>query len=717
MTQTITWTRDTDGIVTLTLDDPNQRANTMNADFETSFTHAVERLQNEKDDITGVIVTSAKDTFFAGGDLTLLSQVTRENAADFGAGVHEIKSAMRRLETLGRPVVAALNGAALGGGLEIALACHHRIALDNPKARFGFPEVTLGLLPGAGGVTRTVRMLGLADALMKLLLQGQQLTSADAVSTGIVDELASTPDEMLAAARAWIKANPEAVQPWDGPGYRMPGGTPSNPKLAAMLPAFPANLRKQLKGAPMPAPHHIMCAAVEGAQVDIDTALEIEGRYFLSLATGQVAKNMIQAFWFDLNSINAGGSRPSGIEARKVTKVAVLGAGMMGAGIAYVSARNGIDVVLKDVSVNAAEKGKGYSRKLLDKAVSRGRMSQDRADEVLARITATAEYTDLAGCDLVVEAVFEKQSLKHAVFRDAEQAVLPDALLGSNTSTLPITGLAQGVQRKADFIGLHFFSPVDKMPLLEIIRGEQTSDAALARAFDYAKQIKKTPVVVNDSRGFFTSRVIGTFVNEALAMLSEGVAAASIEQATTQAGYPVGALQLADELNMELFLKIRDEARAAQGDAYVRHPAEDVVERMVALGRPGRVAGKGFFDYDESGRRIGLWPGLADEFPVTGDPAGVDLHELSERMLVIEAVESARCVEEGVLTTTADANIGSIMGIGFPPWTGGVLQYINGYPGGVAGFVARADGFAQQFGGRFEPNPLLRKKAENGETF
>jgi 3-hydroxyacyl-CoA dehydrogenase/enoyl-CoA hydratase/3-hydroxybutyryl-CoA epimerase len=717
MTETITWDKGADGVVTLTLDDPNQRANTMNDDFRSSLSSTVDRLYDEKDSITGVIITSGKDTFFAGGDLKLLSQVNDANAAEFAAGVTKIKSDLRRLETLGKPVVAALNGAALGGGLEIALSCHHRVALDNPKSQFGFPEVTLGLLPGAGGVVRTVRMLGIADALMKVLLQGQRYKPAEAAGLGIVDELASTPQDLLDKARAWISANPEAKQPWDADGYRMPGGTPSSPKLAGMLPAFPANLRKQLKGAPMPAPHHIMCAAVEGANVDIDTALAIEGRYFVNLAKGQVAKNMIQAFWFDLNSINAGGSRPDGHEPRPAQKVAVIGAGMMGAGIAYVSARNGIEVVLKDVSLEAAEKGKDYSKKLLDKAVSRGKMEQAKADEVLARITPTDDYAALEGCDLIVEAVFEKQSLKHEVFGEAEKVVLPDALLGSNTSTLPITGLAEGVQRKQDFIGLHFFSPVDKMPLLEIIRGEQTSDAALARALDYSKQIKKTPIVVNDSRGFFTSRVIGTFVNEALAMLGEGVAPATIEQATTQAGYPVGALQLADELNMELFLKIRNEAREAQGDSYVRHPAEDVVEKMVELGRPGRLRGAGFFDYDESGKRTGLWPGLAEHFPVQGDPGAVDLHELEERMLVIESVESARCVEEGVLITTADANIGSIMGIGFPPWTGGVLQYINGYPGGVSAFVARAEEFAGKYGPRFEPNPLLRKKAENGETF
>jgi 3-hydroxyacyl-CoA dehydrogenase/enoyl-CoA hydratase/3-hydroxybutyryl-CoA epimerase len=714
---TIRWDQDSDGIVTLTLDDPSQRANTMTDDFRTSLSTVVERLESEKDSVTGVIITSAKDTFFAGGDLKLLARVTDENAAEFAEGVTRIKADFRRLEKLGKPTVAALNGAALGGGLEIALACNRRIALDNPKSQFGLPEVTLGLLPGAGGVTRIIRLLGIADGLMKVLLQGNRYKPAEALEVGLIHEIAATPEEMLAKAREWIKANPETTQPWDGKGYRMPGGTPSSPKLAGMLPAFPANLKKQLKGAPMPAPHHIMCAAVEGATVDIDTAFAIEGRYFVNLAKGQVAKNMIQAFWFDLNSINAGGSRPDGFEKRPIEKVAVLGAGMMGAGIAYVSARAGMQVVLKDISLEAAEKGKAYSQKLLDKAVGRGKLDEAKRNEILALITPTDDYADLAGCDFVVEAVFEKVSLKHEVFQATEAVVNPDALLGSNTSTLPITSLAEGVERKSDFIGLHFFSPVDKMPLLEIIRGEQTSDEALARALDYAAAIKKTPIVVNDSRGFFTSRVIGTFVNEALAMLGEGIHPATIEQATTQAGYPVGALQLADELNLELFLKIRNETREAQGDSYVAHPAETIVEKMVELGRPGRLKGAGFFDYDEAGKRTGLWPGLAEHFPVSGDPAAVDLHELEERMLVIEAVESARCVEEGVLITAADANIGSIMGIGFPPWTGGVLQYVNGFPGGVAAFVARADEFTSRYGSRFEPNPLLRKKAENGETF
>jgi 3-hydroxyacyl-CoA dehydrogenase/enoyl-CoA hydratase/3-hydroxybutyryl-CoA epimerase len=723
----IGWSRDGDGIVTLTMDDPDQRANTMNATFQHSLGPVVDRLYDEQDAITGVILTSAKDTFFAGGDLRLLSQVTDDTAAEFFAAAERLKAQLRRLETFPRPVVAALNGTALGGGLEIALACHHRIALDRSldqrKVEFGLPEVTLGLLPGGGGVVRTVRMLGIADALTKLLLQGQRLKAAQAVETGIVDELVATPDELAAAARRWIAANPEPSQPWDRKGYKIPGGTPANPSFAAMLPAFPATLRKQLKGAPMPAPHHILAAAVEGSQVDLDTALRIETRYLTDLVRGQVAKNMISAFWFDLNAINSGASRPAGHPPRLASRVAVLGAGMMGAGIAYVAARSGIEVVLREVSLAAAEKGKDYSRTLLDKAVSRGKISPAARDEVLARITPTDSVADLAGCDLVVEAVFENATLKRQVFAEVEPVVAPDALLGSNTSTLPITALAEGVGRSQDFIGLHFFSPVDKLPLLEIIRGEQTSDAALARALDFARQISKTPIVVNDSRGFFTSRVIGTHLNEALAMLGEGVHPATIEQATTQAGYPVGALQLADELNMELFAKIRDETRAAvqaAGATPAAHPGEAVVDRMLALGRPGRLRGAGFYDYAD-GKRAGLWPGLGTEFGGSGDPSGQDLLELQERMLFAEALESVRCLEEGVLNTVADANIGSIMGIGFPPWTGGVLQYVNGYRGdsgvGVAGFLARAEQLAERYGQRFRPPALLVTKAANGETF
>jgi 3-hydroxyacyl-CoA dehydrogenase/enoyl-CoA hydratase/3-hydroxybutyryl-CoA epimerase len=725
----IRWEQDADGIVTLTMDDPNQSANTMNDTYSESMHATVERLYAEQDAITGVIVTSAKKTFFAGGDLKLMSKSSPADAQAITEHVNGMKADLRKLELLPKPVVAAINGAALGGGLEIALACKYRIALDAKGSQIGLPEVTLGLLPGGGGVVRTVRLLGLQNALLNVLLQGQRHKPAKAKEVGLVHEVVATPEEMVAAAKAWIRANPDAVQPWEVKGYKIPGGTPSNPSFAANLPAFPANLRKQLKGANMPAPVAIMSAAVEGAQVDVDTAALIETRYFVSLLTGQVAKNMIKAFFFDLQHINSGGSRPvpdaaaagerasaGGYEKYTARKALVLGAGMMGAGIAYSCARAGIDVVLKDVSLAAAEKGKAYSVKLLEKAVSRGKITQEKADETLARIKPTEKAEDAAGCDLVIEAVFEDTALKHKVFQEIEGFVNPDALLGSNTSTLPITGLADGVQRQEDFIGLHFFSPVDKMPLLEIIRGERTSDATLAKAIDVAQQIRKTPIVVNDSRGFFTSRVIGTFLNEAVAMVGEGIAVPSIEQAGSQAGYPAPPLQLMDELTLTLPRKIREETKAgveAAGGTWEAHPSEGVIDKLVLeFDRKGRSSGAGFYDYTD-GKRTGLWPGLRDAFG--SGSTEIPFEDMKERMLFAEALETVKCFDEGVLTSVPDANIGSIMGIGFPPWTGGVVQYVNGYEGGPAGFVARARELAERYGSRFEPPASLVARAEKGE--
>ncbi|MEV0274271.1 3-hydroxyacyl-CoA dehydrogenase NAD-binding domain-containing protein [Hamadaea sp. NPDC050747] len=714
MVSTIRWEHGADGIVLLTLDHPGRSANVMNDEFGASLVVTVERLEAERDQITGVILTSAKKTFFAGGDLEALLRLTPADAESSQADTRRLKNAVRRLETFGRPVVAAINGSALGGGLELALGCHHRIVLDNPAIEIGFPEVTLGLLPGCGGVVRTVRLLGVADALVNWLVRGQRRRPQDALANGLVDEIAADEASMMDAARAWIAANPDATQPYDRKGYKIPGGTPSTPALAAQLPAMPALLRKQLKGAPYPAPRNILAAAVEGAQVDLETAFTIEGRYFTELTTGRIAENMIKALFFD---VQTAGARDVGDGHPPVRRVAVVGAGMMGAAIAYVCARAGMDVVLKDVTVEGAVRGKAYSVGLLDKAVARGKSTADDRDAVLARIQATDDLADLAGVDLVIEAVFEDPTLKHKVYAEIEQ-VAPDALIASNTSTLPITMLAEGVSKPGEFVGLHFFSPVDKMPLVEVIRGERTTEATLQRALGVVRRLRKTPIVVNDSRGFFTSRVIGTFTNEGVSMLAEGIPAATIEQASSQAGYPAPVLALMDELTLTLPRKIRQETAAATvaaGGTWHPHAADAVIDRMIdEFGRPGRSGGAGFYDYQD-GKRAGLWPGLRENFG--GTNLDTPFEDLQERMLFIEAVESVRCLEEGVLDSVVDANVGSILGIGYPAWTGGVLQYINQYEGGLPGFIARARVLAERYGDRFSPPQLLVAKADRGELF
>ncbi len=716
---TIKYERGDDGIVVLTLDDPNQSANTMNENYVRSMGETVDKLASEVEagDVKGVIITSAKKTFFAGGDLNNLIQGRPEDAPEIEAGTAVIKGQLRKLETLGVPVVACVNGAALGGGLEICLATHHRIVVDNPKIQLGQPEVQLGLLPGAGGVVRTVRMLGLVNALMQVLMEGKRFNPQKGKEIGIVDELVASPEELIPAAKKWIAENPEAKQPWDTEGYKMPGGKPTSPALAQNLPAFPANLRKQLKGANYPAPHHIMAAAVEGAQTDIDNAFVIEGRYFTDLVTGQVSKNMIQAFFFDLQAVNGDRGRPEGIEPYTAKKAVVLGAGMMGAAIAYVCAKAKIEVVLKDVDQAAADRGKQYSEKLVAKGVERGKVTPQKGDELLARITATTDPAAAEGADIVIEAVFEDPSVKEQVFKEIEPHLAPDAILGSNTSTLPITGLAENVSRPDDFIGLHFFSPVDKMPLLEIIKGSKTGDEVLYKSLDFAKQIGKTPIVVNDSRGFFTSRVIGTFINEGIGMLAEGVPAPSIEQASSQAGYPAPVLQLSDELNMKLMKKIRVAAENSGevASGWSDHPSIAVIDTMLENDRPGKLEKVGFYDYDENAKRTGLWSGLKENWG--GTNADVPFEDLKERMMFIESIETVKCMDEGVIETVADANIGSIMGIGFPAWTGGVVQYMNGYEGGLAGFVARARELASKYGERFTPPESLVAKAEAGEKY
>ncbi|MGH3470522.1 MAG: 3-hydroxyacyl-CoA dehydrogenase NAD-binding domain-containing protein [Nocardioidaceae bacterium] len=729
---TLRYDIEADGTVVVTMDDPHSGVNTMNEAFVSSLHEVVDRLYAERDHITGVVVTSAKKTFFAGGDLARMITLTPDDAAAVFAEIEGVKADLRRLERLGRPVVAAINGAALGGGLEFALACHHRIAYNDGHSEIGQPEVTLGLLPGAGGVTRAVRMFGIQDALMKVLLQGQRNKPAKAAEIGLVDELVDSADELMPAARRWVlehRDDAEAcTQPWDREGYKIPGGTPASPTLAQFLPAFPANLRKQLKGAAYPAPRAIMSVAVEGAQVDFETATRIESRYFVDLVTGPIAKNMIQAFFFDLQAVNGGESRPQEVPEHQARKVAVLGAGMMGAGIAYQCARAGMHVVLKDLSMEAAATGKAHSQGLLDKQVERGRLSAERRDEILARIAPTAEVGDVSGCDLVIEAVFESENLKNQVFAEVEDFVDPDALLCSNTSTLPITGLANGRRRPDNFIGLHFFSPVDKMPLVEIIVGSQTSESTLAKAYDVVRQIKKTPIVVNDSRGFFTSRVFGTLVMEGATMLGEGIDPVTIERAATQMGFPAPPLAMLDEVTLTLPQKIREAARAStdetQPGAFADGVGMRVVDTMVdTFSRRGKAGGAGFYDYPaEAPKR--LWRGLWDNFvdPAKNPVDQETFRDLQERFTFVMSLETIKCVAEGVLRTTPDANIGSIFGIGFPPLFGGALQYVNCYRAvdgqtGVAAFAGRARELAAAYGERFTPPPLLDEKAAAAGRF
>lgn len=705
----IQFEKNADNIVILTLDSPNQSANTMNADFRAALAETVEKLKADEQ-IAGIIFRSAKKTFFAGGDLDELIQAQPEQASDFFQMVEGMKAQLRYIETRGIPVVAALNGTALGGGWELALGCHHRIALNDPKTRFGLPEVTLGLLPGGGGIVRMVRLLGLQTAF-PFLIEGKQFGVEKALSLGLIHDTADSADEMLQKAINWIQAHPKSQQPFDVKGYKIPGGDPKHPAVAQMLAIAPAILRDKTKGC-YPAPEAIMSAAVEGAQVDVDTALTIESRYFTYLATGQVSKNMIGTFWHGLNAIKSGASRPQNIPQWQAKKVGILGAGMMGAGIAYAAAIKGIAVILKDVAIENAEKGKAYSQKLLDKKVAQGRMTAEKRDQILARITPTASAADLASCDLIIEAVFENQQLKAQVTQEAESYLAADGVMASNTSTLPISGLAQAANDQSRFIGLHFFSPVDKMQLVEIIKGQNTNRETVAKAYDFVQQIGKTPIVVNDSRGFFTSRVFGTFVQEGLRMLAEGIHPAKIEMAALKAGMPVGPLAIQDEVSLTLSEHVAAETRKAlqaEGKEHPRSGADEVIETMIhQFNRKGKAAGAGFYDYPEGGKKS-LWEGLS----YWKKEQTVDEQELIDRFLFVQSLDTLRCLEEGVLESVVDGNVGSIFGIGFAPWTGGALQFLNQY--GLKDALNRAQALEQRYGERFAPPQLLKDKVAQGE--
>jgi len=711
----LNYSLDADGIATVEFDYPDKSQNILNANSMGAYADTMQRLLADPA-VKGIVVASAKKDFIAGGDLAELGAAT--DAAAFHRDISNWHQLMRAIELGGKPVAAALNGSALGGGMEIALGCHYRVAADNPKARFGFPEVTLGLLPGAGGTQRVPRLAGMMAAT-PLLMEGKRIKAAEAQKIGLIHAVVAAGEERQ-AARQWVAdtlaAGTKPLQPWDMKGFKIPGGGPNTPSGMQMLMAANAMLREKTYDN-YPAPRHILSCVYEGLSTNLDTGLAIEARYFTNLVMSPVSKNMIRSLFFGMQEANKLTSRPANlanpVPRQKYSKIGMLGAGMMGAGIAMSTATAGIDIVLLDTTQEAADKGKDYARKQWTKQIQRGRLTAEAMETLLARIHPTASYADLAGCELVIEAVFEKREIKAEVTKKTEAVIATDAIFASNTSTLPITGLAEASVRPANFIGLHFFSPAEKMPLVEIIVGKATSDATLARSMDYVRAIGKTPIVVNDSRGFYTSRVFGTYVSEGVALLEEGVAPALIDKAGLIAGMPVGPLAVADEVSIELIYKVAQQTRADLGSAYVERAADRVAGKMVAdLGRLGRKSGAGFYDYPEEGPKH-LWPGLAGQFPVKEQQPA--LEEIVERLILVQSVETVRCLQEKVLRAPIDADVGAILGWGYPPFRGGPIGWLHTL--GPAQAVAALDRLAEQHGPRFAPPKMLRDMAARGERF
>ncbi len=712
MTQNIRYSVDGDGIALLQIDVAGRPMNVLTPEFSQDLVTCIERFAADPA-VKGAVIASAKSAFVAGADIKDMvgaydRGIAPAEAAEFSYAINKV---FRRLETCGKPVAAAINGIALGGGFELALACHYRVIEDGPKAGVGLPEVKIGLLPGGGGTQRMPRLIGVTEAL-KLITEGRQLGAADALKKGLVHEVAPV-EQIVERARQWILKGGEGVQPWDKKGYRVPGG--AGQATPAAFQTFMAGTALTAKSTQRnyPAPLAILSCVYEGCQVPIDKGLRIESSYFGQLLAGPVARNLMRTMFVNKGLADKLARRPAGPPKSQVRRLGMLGAGMMGAGIAYVSALAGIEVVLLDSTLEAAEKGKGYSKALLARDVEKGRRSQADADAILARIKTTTSYDDLAGCDLVVEAVFENREIKADVTAKTEAVISKASVFASNTSTLPITGLAQASKRPSQFIGIHFFSPVDKMPLVEIIVGKKTSEETIARALDYVGQLRKTPIVVNDSRGFYTSRCFGTFVYEGIAMLQEGVSPALIENGAKMAGMPVGPLAVADEVTIDLQWKVIKQTEADLGRRFDKPVAYDTVQKFVeVLKRPGKRFGAGFYEYPADGRKF-LWPGLAEHFPLAHEQP--DVEEVKKRVLYRQALEAARCMEEGVVTTASEADLGSILGWGYPAWTGGTLSFIDTV--GIRNFVAECDRLAKKYGKRFKPSKWLRERAERNEPF
>ncbi len=673
-------------------------------------------------EVKGIIITSDKNEFIAGADVKMILRNNSKDQSEMHQFSLNFNAIFRKLETCGKPVVAAMNGTALGGGYEVCLACHYRIALDNPKAVIGLPEVQLGLLPGGGGTQRLPRIIGMEAALM-LMVEGKRISPKEALGYGMVNDMAATREEMMEKAMKWILANPKAIQPWDEfdkktgaikarENYKVPGGNVQSPTGMRTFAGGTAMIMDKTKGN-YPAPIAILSCVYEGLQVNMDRAIPIEARYFVKVATSREAKNLIGVMFLGKNEADKGASRPKNIPATDVKKLGILGAGFMGAGIAYVSAMAGIEVVLKDLSLEGAEKGKDYSRGLVQKGIERGKTTADKGEKLLSLIKPTADITDLQGCDLIIEAVFENRELKATVTKEAEPMLIENAerrpgVFGSNTSTIPITGLAKASAKPENFIGIHFFSPVDKMMLVELIRGKETSDYAVALAVDFVKKIRKTPIVVNDSRGFYTSRCFSTYTTEGIALLKDGVDPILIENAGKNAGMPVGALAVSDEVALDLALKISKQS-IADGALTEEDGAYQVTRMMVEdLGRFGKKNKKGFYEYPEGGKKY-LWEGLSDYFPVSENQP--DVEEVKKRLLYRQVVECIRCFDEGVLMTKLDGNIGSILAWGFPPYAGGTLNFPDFV--GTETFLKEVERLADTYGERFRLTEQQKELVKN----
>ena len=713
MTKTIQFEVGNDGIAILTIDLPDKSMNILTPDFMRDLETLTDRLTAD-DNIKGAVLTSAKkNAFIAGADITDMVTVHERglSAAEAAGFSRELNRRLRKLETCGKPVAAAINGLALGGGLEVCLACHYRVLADEPGVVIGFPEVNIGLLPGGGGTQRLPRLIGTEKAL-PLILQAKNIRPDKALELGIVNELAPA-QEVVERARKWLLESGDPVAPWDKKGFKMPGGAGAMTPKTAQAFMVGTSLIVGKTQHNYPAPIAAMSAVYEGCITAIDAGLDIESQYFGILLAGPVARNMMRSLFINKSAADKLTRRPKGIEKSKVKKLGILGAGMMGAGIAYVSAKAGMEVVLLDTHIEKAEGGKAYSENLLKKAIERTRSTEAKAEALLRLIKPSTDYDDLKGCDLVIEAVFESADLKADVTVKTENVVPETCIFASNTSTLPITGLARASKRPEQFIGLHFFSPVDRMPLVEVIPGEKTNDEAIARSLDYIRQIRKTPIVVNDSRGFYTSRVFATATNEGITMLAEGVKPALVENMARMAGLPVGPLAVVDEVTLELAYKIGQETALAMDKKYPADKGQEVIRRMVEdLDRKGKRYGAGFYDYPADAKKH-LWPGLTEEFPPADEQPPVD--ELIKRLLYIQSLETARCFEEGVITHPEDGDIGSIFGWGFPPWTGGTLSLIDTI--GIREFVSECDRMAEAYGPRFTVSDWLRDRAQENLSF